>query len=318
MKAFISKLNGGSDNLYLTDVPIPAIGPREVLIETKAISINPVDAFLRKNEQVWPIFLRPAHDQNEFILGWDVSGIVTEVGSQVNEFKKGDNVFGLVNYKGQGKTYAEYVAAPAEQLALKPDLITHEEAAAACLAGLTAWQSLITYAKLKEGDKVVIHAAAGGVGHYAVQIAKAFKAAVVAVVSTDKTAFARELGADEVIDYTRENFEEMISDADIAIDPIRGDHLYKSVKLLKEGGRLISLQNHFNEEPLASIVKEKQLLTHRLDVTSNGKDLKALAELLGAGKVRTHIAGRYNFSNLRKAHHQIETGKTAGKIVVIT
>ncbi len=151
MKAYTLKENGSIDNLKLTEVEKPKINADEVLIKTKAISINPVDAFVRKNESSLKGILKPDKDDDTFILGWDVSGIIEEVGSDVKEFKNGDEVFGMINFPGNGKAYAEYVAAPANQITLKPKNISFEDAAAATLAALTAWQGLVTNAKIKKG-----------------------------------------------------------------------------------------------------------------------------------------------------------------------
>ena len=152
MKAITIKENGGIEKLKLSEIDKPKINDDEVLIKVKAISINPVDAFVRQSKASLQGILKPGKDEDTFILGWDISGIVEEVGNNVSEFKKGDEVFGMINFPGNGKAYAEYVAAPANQIALKPKSVSHEEAAAATLAALTAWQGLVTYAKIKNGD----------------------------------------------------------------------------------------------------------------------------------------------------------------------
>ncbi len=229
MKAITLKENGGVENLILSEIETPSIRNDEVLVSVKAISINPVDASARQNKQTVQAILKPKNAEEVIILGWDISGIVVEAGADVKEFKKGDDVFGMVNFIGQGKAYAEFVAAPANQLAIKPENISYEEAAAATLAALTAWQALVNICKIKNGDKVLIHAAAGGVGHYAVQIAKSFGAYVVGTASTNNRNFVLHLGADEFIDYTSENFEDKIKDADIVIDSISRERSFASI-----------------------------------------------------------------------------------------
>jgi NADPH:quinone reductase-like Zn-dependent oxidoreductase len=316
MKAITLKKNGGIENLQLTSIEQPEAREGEVLVKVKAIAINPVDTFVRQNEQGLKGMLQPAPGQDTFILGWDISGIVEATGPGVSNFKKGDAVFGMVNFPGQGKAYAEYVAAPAAHLALKPDNITFEEAAAATLAALTAWQSLVTYAKIKQGDKVLIHGAAGGVGHYAVQIAKHFGAYVIGTASAGHKDFVLGLGADQFIDYKTEKFEEKVQDADIVLDPIYGEeHLLRSIQAAKKGGRIIALLASF-EGKAAEKAKEKDLYTHRLTVASNGADEAQLAALLQQGELRSHTAGQYRFEELPKAHEQMEHGKKGGKIVV--
>jgi NADPH:quinone reductase-like Zn-dependent oxidoreductase len=308
MKAIVLKKNGGIENFQYTETDKPAIQTGEVLVKVKAIAINPVDTFVRAQEMGLNIFLQPEPGQDTFILGWDIAGDVEEAGPGVTGFKKGDAVFGMVNFRGQGKAYAEYVAAPAAHLALKPDNITYEEAAAATLAALTAWQALVTYAKIKQGDKVLIHAAAGGVGHYAVQIAKHFGAYVTGTASATHKDFVLGLGADEFIDYKHEKFEDKMQNADIVIDPIYGEeHVLRSLQAVKKGGRLITLLTAF-EGKLAEKAKEKDVYTHLLSVTSNGADEAELAKLLKAGKVKSRIAGSYSFEDLPKAHQQQESG----------
>jgi NADPH:quinone reductase-like Zn-dependent oxidoreductase len=317
MKAYTLRENGGIEKLTLSEVDIPKIHAGEVLVKVKAISINPVDAIVRQNTSSLQGILKPGKDEDAFILGWDISGIVEEAGNNVNEFKKGDEVFGMINFPGQGRAYAEYVAAPADQLAVKPKNISFEDAAAATLAALTAWQGLVTYAKIKEGDKVLIHAAGGGVGHYAVQIAKSLGAYVISTGSSSKKDFVLKLGADEFIDYTSEKFEERVKDADIVFDSIlSSEHLLRSIESAKNGGTVISIKSSFEGEP-AEKAKAKGVVTHRMLVNSSGMDMQHIAQLLKEGKIRSHVSQAFKFDNLPKAHLQIETGKTPGKIVVV-
>ena len=315
MKAITLEGTGGIERLKMAEIAKPVIKPNEVLIKVKAISINPVDSFVRKNEQALLAYLKLPKLEDIIVLGWDISGVVEEVGAEVNEFKQGDAVFGMVNFKGAGKAYAEYVAAPADQLALKPANISHEEAAAATLAALTAWQGLVTYADLKKGEKILIHAAAGGVGHYAVQLAKHLGAHVIGTASAKNKDFVLGLGADEFIDYTSERFEERVVDADVVFDPIPGEHVARSLQSLKQGGRIISLLTFF-EGALADKVQDKRAQAYRISVVSNGDDMKALASLLQSGDLKSHVSEVFAFEDLPKAHQQVETGRTRGKIVV--
>lgn len=315
MKAIVLKENGSVENFTLAEIAKPEIKPDEVLVHVKAISINPVDAFVRQSEQALQGILNPGKDES-LILGWDISGTVTETGSNVSEFKEGDDVFGMVNFPGNGKAYAEYLAAPADQLAKKPQNISFEEAAAATLAALTAWQALVTYAKIKEGDNVLIHAAAGGVGHYAVQMAKYFGASVVGTASFRNRDFVLGLGADEFVDYTSGKFEDEVKDADIVLDSVSTDNLLRSMDAVKEGGRVLSIKGTFNDE-ITSKAEEKGVYTHRMMVQSNGADMKQIATLLGERKIHSHVSQKFEFKDLPKAHQQIETRKTRGKIVVV-
>ncbi|PSL30378.1 NADP-dependent oxidoreductase [Dyadobacter jiangsuensis] len=315
MKAITLANNGGTENLIINDIPTPSIKENEVLVRVKAIGINPVDAFVRTHAFALDMFVQPQPGE-PVIIGWDISGVVEAVGREVSQWKAGDEVFGMVNFRGRGKAYAEYVAAPADQLALKPDNISHEEAAAATLAALTAWQSLVTYGKVKPGEKVLIHGAGGGVGHYAVQIAKHFGAYVIGTGSGAKKDFILGLGADEFIDHTAARFEDLVHDADIVIDSLFGDHIFRSLEAVKEGGRLIALLVPFTDEKLIQKVQEKNIYAHTLNVTSNGEDMRQLAALLKSGEIRSYVSITYPFEDIAKAHDEIETGKSLGKIVL--
>lgn len=312
MKAIILK----DEKLQLADIQQPQIKDNEVLVQVKAIGINPVDHFVAVNAESRERIMGVAAGE-EVIVGWDISGVVTQVGKDVADFKAGDAVFGMVNFPGHGKAYAEYVAAPATHLALKPDNISHEEAAAATLAALTAWQALITQAKVKKGEKVLIHVAAGGVGHYAVQLAKHSGAHVIGTASAANRDFVLGLGADEFIDYQTEKFEEKVRDADVVLDAVYGEeHLLRSLEAVKPGGRLISLLTFFDTAPVTEKVKQKQVFAYRLLVASSGDDMKSLAALLENGSIRSYVTGTYSFEHLPEAHEQIAGRRTRGKIVI--
>ena len=316
MKAIVLKSAGGVENLVLKVLEVPTPGSDEVLVQVKAIGINPVDAFVRGNEEVLNHYLKLQPGESPVIIGWDISGVVTQTGASVSKFEEGDEVFGMVRFPGHGKAYAEYVAAPVDHLALKPKNISHEEAAAATLAALTAWQALVTYGKVQKNDKVLIDAAGGGVGHYAIQIAKHFGAYVIGIASEAKKELVLGLGADEHLDYKRVKFEEQVKDADLVLDSHRdADHLSRSIDAAKNGGRIISLLAPF-EGKLAEKAKAKELYTKRMGVVSKGEDMEALAGLLQSGALQSHISATFPFEEMGKAHEQVSSGKTAGKIVV--
>lgn len=315
MKAIVLQQTGGVENLILKDIPVPTIKDNEVLVRNKAIGINPVDDYVRANEGALQGILKPTPGE-DIILGWDISGEVVAVGKDVTGFHTGDEVFGMVNFSGHGKAYAEYVAAPASHLAGKPANTSHEQAAAATLAALTAWQALVTYGHIKKGDKVLIHAAAGGVGHYAVQIAKHFGAYVIGTSSAAKKDAVLGFGADEHIDYNAQVFETIVTDADIVLDSIGiPGHLQRSLATTKKGGRLISILAFFDEE-LKQQAAEKDVFIHRLGVISNGDDAKSIAALLAQGALHSDVSHIFNFEEIGRAHEQISSGKTQGKVVV--
>lgn len=312
MKAIILKEAGAAENLQITDVPMPAVESNEVLIQIKSFSINPVDYKTRIGKS---LYTQLKSENPYIILGWDVSGIITAIGSAVTQFKVGDEVFGMINFPGHGKAYAEYVAAPATHLASKPSSISHEEAAAATLAALTAWQALVTNAKVKKGQKVVIQAASGGVGHYAVQIAKYLGAYVIGTSSAANKDFVLGLGADEHIDYKKHRVDEVVRDADFVLDPIGDKNIDPSLNAAKKGGTVIMLPSFFKDE-IVEKAKAKGVNGYYFSVRSNGDDMKQLAELLSERIIHSHISTVFPMERIVEAHLQIESGKTKGKIVV--
>lgn len=309
MKAIILKEFGSAEQLQVHELQIPIIKEQEVLVQVRAISINPVDIKTRDGKGV----AGKIKGENPIILGWDISGIVTK--SKSEQFNAGDEVFGMVNFPGHGKAYAQYVAAPANQLALKPNNISHIDAAAATLTALTAWQALVTNAKIKAGDRVLIHAAAGGVGNYAVQIAKHLGAYVIGTSSAAKRDFVLSLGADEHIDYTAGPFEKVTGDLDFVLDTIGGENIDRSLKIIKRGGCLISIPSGLNET-VTEKAKTLDINGYFILVQSNGNDMKQIARLLGNGGIKSHVSQTFDFERMADAHRAIETGKTQGKIVV--
>lgn len=311
MKAIVLKAFVSVDNFSVEEIPTPTIQDNEVLVAVKAASINPVDMKTRSGKAL----AGRLKEENPVILGWDISGVVDKVGADVKDFKVGDEVFGMVNFPGHGKAYAEYVAAPAAHLALKPANISHEEAAAATLAALTAWQAFNTHIKIQPGNRVLIHAAAGGVGHFAVQIAKYFGAYVIGTASAANTDFVLSLGADEHFDYKAQPFEEALSDIDIVLDGVGGDNIERSFKVLRKGGTVITLPSNTSE---GIVEKAKALGVNGFHfmVKSNGEDMKHVADLLEKGNIKAHVSAVYSFEEIGLAHQQIETGSTKGKIVI--
>jgi NADPH:quinone reductase-like Zn-dependent oxidoreductase len=311
MNAIVVIEFGGVENLLITSLEKPVVKAGEVLIQVKAISINPVDVKSRAGKGL----SGRLKEFKPLILGWDVSGTVTEVADDVTAFKKGDNVFGMVNFPGHGQAYAEYVAAPATHVALKPANITHEEAAAATLAALTAWQALVHNAKIKAGDRVLIHAAAGGVGHYAVQIAKHLGAYVIGTSSGNNKNFVLSLGADEHVDYKTQAYEKELHNIDFVLDAIGGDTIDKSLDVIKPGGTLISIPSGLNEAVVEK-AKMRGINGYFILVKSDGDDMNAIAAWLGKGILKSHVDKVFPFEKIGDAHLAVETGRTKGKVVV--
>lgn len=311
MKAIILTEAGSPDNLKLQNLDTPQPKEDEVLINIKVISINPVDIKTRKGGAL----LAGLQQDPPVILGWDVAGDVTAVGSGVTKFKKGDKVFGMINFPGRGKAYAEYATAPEAHLAHIPDNSNYEEAAATTLASLTAWQVLVHQAEIQAGQRVLVHAAAGGVGHFAVQMAKHFDAYVIGTASAANADFLKTLGVDQTIDYTSQDFSQSVKDVDIVLDPIGGETTLKSLQVLTTGGKLFSIVGGVKEDVL-SLSKEKEATVKNYLVHSSGEDMEQLAVLLKDGRLKPTISERYALEQIPEAHRQIETGKTRGKIVV--
>jgi NADPH:quinone reductase-like Zn-dependent oxidoreductase len=313
MKAIVIKNAGGVENLVEAQIEIPTVSKGEVLIKVKAISINPVDYKARESEGMLNAVLGP---EKPWILGWDISGSVEALGENVTGYKVGDSVFGMINFPGHGKGYAEYVAAPITHIAKKPENVTDEEAAAATLAALTAWQAIVTNAKIKKGDRVLIHGAAGGVGHYAVQFAKHLEAYVIGTASAKNREFVLGLGADEFIDYQTQSFENEVSDLDFVFD-LFGDAIFdKSVQTVKKGGQIIALLDNLTEEQVA-YSKSLGITSYRIIVHSNGEDMEQIATLLENRIVKSHVSQTFSFDAMREAHLHVATGRTRGKVVVV-
>lgn len=312
MKAIVLEKTGGVENLQLKEIDKPSIKSDEVLVEVKAIGVNPVDFKVRQIEDLLTAIYgaqRPA------ILGWDIAGVVTEVGADVTDFVVGDEVFGMVNFVGMGNAYAEYVAAPANHLAKKPTNVSFEAAAATTLAALTALQVLES--RVNKGDRVLIHAGSGGVGHFAIQIAKALGAHVITTSSGRNKDFVMALGADEHIDYRTQKFEEELSDLDFVFDMFNGDILLNSIKVVKDGGAIISLPTPEFAPEVTDAAKAKNVDVAFLMVQSSAKDMNTLKGMLESGDIKPHISKTFAFDEMAKAHEQLESGRTVGKVVVL-
>ena len=317
MKAIILNGVGGSDNLEMAELPVPPIKADEVLVKVKAISINPVDAAARNNADLLNFVYQINGDERYIVLGWDISGIIIETGAAVTRFKAGDAVFGMVKFVGQANGYAEYVAAPEADLALKPQNVSFNEASGATLAALTAWQSIVTHGKVKKGDKVVITGASGGVGHYAIQIAKHFGGYVIAVASAANKDFVLSLGADEFIDYRTQAFEEVIQDADMVHDAVWSDdgrHVERSLRAIKPGGKLLSLIVDLDED-MQRKLQEKNVTGARVFLRADQDDLQSIAGLMAAGKLKTHVSKLFTLAQMPQAHALIQTKNAVGKII---
>ena len=315
MQAYLLHKAGGIDNLILSEIDKPTPKANEVLIAVKAISINPVDVKIREMPDLLDLVYGT---DRPLILGWDIAGIITEigteVGSEVSDFQTGDKVFGLVNFPGHGNAYAEYVAAPAEHLVKIPKHTSFAEAAAATLAALTALQVLEP--RIKAGDKVLIHAGSGGVGHFAVQIAKDIGAYVISTSSAENRDFVLSLGADEHIDYKNQDFEALVSDLDFVLDAIGGEVLEKSLRVTKDGKSIISLPSPEFSDKAKAYAKQHNIDVAFFNVTSNGENMHTLKAMIENGTLKPHVFKTFAFADLPDAHRQVESNRTVGKVIV--
>ena len=306
MRAIIQNSVGGPDVLVIANRPDPSPKAGEVLVRVKAAGINPVDGAVRAGH--FPLLGEPP-----FILGWDISGTIEALGPDVTSLKIGDAVFGMPRFPRQAAAYAELAVAPADEIAPKPEGIDHVQAAALPLAGLTAWQGLIRHGGLKQGQRVLIHAAAGGVGHLAVQIAKARGAYVIATASPEKLDFVRSLGADEVIDYTAADFTSKVSDIDLVLDPIGGDHAQRSLKVLRDGGVLVSLLDV--SDATKADAGARNIRVERMSVVPDRAGLAELGELIDAKELAVHVAKALPLEEAGAAHAFLAT-RPIGKVVL--
>jgi NADPH:quinone reductase-like Zn-dependent oxidoreductase len=307
MRAIVQEKVGGPEALQLVERPSPEPGTGLVLVRVKAAGINPVDLAVRSG--AYPLLGEPP-----FTVGWDISGTIEVVGQAANGFAVGDEVFGMPLFPGQAAAYAEEVAAPANELAPKPRSLDHAKAGALPLAGLTAWQGLVRAAGLSAGQRVLIHGAGGGVGHLAVQIAKALGATVLATASADKAEFVRSLGADDVIDYRKSDFVERARDVDVALETIGGDHATDTVKAIREGGVLVSLLN-VPEAAIAAAAK-RGIRIERILVRPDRAGLIELGRLADAGKLKVHLAKIFPLDQAAAAH-AFQATKPLGKVVLM-
>jgi NADPH:quinone reductase-like Zn-dependent oxidoreductase len=315
MEAYILEKNGGLENLKKTTLATPTVKAGEVLIQTKAIGINPIDIQVRSSKDILGMITGGIIPE-QAILGWDVAGIVEHVGEEVTAFKQGDEVYGLVNMPGLGSTYATQVVAQADQLTLKPENLSFTSAGATPMSAMTAWQAVITLANIQKGEKVLIHAASGGVGHFAVQFAKERGAYVIGTASGKNEDFVRSLGVDEFLDYSESPFETKVSNVDVVIDTINAvEHVLRSISVIKRGGRLVYLQPHF-AEALSAKLEGNGVSGLGVFVNSSAKVLTEISSLIKAGKVTPRITQIFEFDQLPLAQAAVESGRAMGKVAV--
>jgi NADPH:quinone reductase-like Zn-dependent oxidoreductase len=313
MRAVVQHAFGGPDVLRVREVPRPAPLPTEVLVRVHAAGVNPVDWKTRSGGAMAGVLGEPP-----FTLGWDVSGVVEETGFGVTTLKPGDEVYGMPWFPRAAGGYAEYVTAPARQFARKPASIGHEQAAAVPLAALTAWQALVDTADVRPGRRVLIHAAAGGVGHFAVQFAKHLGAHVTGTASRPRHDWLTALGADELIDYTAVRFEEHTKDIDVVIDLVGDAHdntSTRSLDVLRPGGLIVAIPAGVSPE-LHQAARSRGLRTSPFLVEPDGPALTRIAHLIDAGEAGVEVEEVFPLEQVAQAHTRGQSDRTRGKLVL--
>lgn len=306
MKAVRIHAFGGRDVLQIEDVATPEPQPDEVLIRVHAASVNPVDYKIREGK--YP----PVKAQHlPKILGRDIAGVIERCGSAVTDWKEGDAVYAMLD-GGAGGGYAEYVCIKGDLCAPKPAHLNFAEAAAVPLAALTAWQGEFDHGQLTDGQHELIHGGAGGVGHFAIQFAKARGARVATTVSREDFEFARAQGADEVIDYRSQNFERELHDIDLVFDLIGGETQERSWAVLKDGGALISTLKRPSEDK----ARARQIHAENYVAQPNAAELAEIGRLIDAGRVHPHLHAVFPLEEVAEAQRTLEEGHVRGKVVL--
>ena len=306
MRVITQQEIGGPEVLTIVDAPAPRPLPTEVLVRVEAIGLNPLEARLRASE--FPLIGKPP-----FVLGWDISGVVEQ--AQTWRFRPGDEVFGMPLFPRAAGAYAELVAAPALHLTRKPASLSHVEAAALPVVGLTAWQGLVDLGGVRAGDRVLVHGGGGGVGHVAIQIAKSLGAHVIATASGSKREFVEGLGADEVIDYRTVDFTEAVRDIDVVLDTLGGDTVERSLAVLRPGGHLVTAVAEEDSE-LAEKFEAAGMRFSGIAVDPDPVALQRLVELVEQGRLRVHVQETFPFERVADAHRLLDGGHLQGKLVL--
>jgi len=302
---------GGPEVLEMAEAAVPEPLPSEVRVRVTAAGVNPIDWKTRSGGGFAPVIGPPP-----FTVGWELAGVVDAVGRGVYRFAVGDEVFGMPLVPRQAAAYAEYVTAPSRHFARRPAALSAVEAGGLALAGLTAWQSLVDLAELRAGQRVLIHAAAGGVGHLAVQIAKARGAHVIGTASAGKHDLLRSLGADELVDYREQRFEEVLEPVDLVYDLVGGEVAQRSLDVLRPDGLLVCVPSVAAAQATAAAA-ERGMRAAGMIVEPDADGLEALAALVLDGKLRVLVAQTFPLEQAAEAHRVGEQGRTTGKLVLI-
>lgn len=312
MKAVRIHAFGDVDVLNYEDAQRPEPQAGEVLVRVRAAGVSPMDCICR----TFPVpGITAGH--LPYILGWDMAGSVVALGEGVTQFAVGDEVYGMPRFPGEARAYSEYITSPVADLALKPQSLTHQEAAGVPMAGLVAWQALFDTAHLQAGQTVFISGGAGGVGHLAIQLAKWRGARVMTTTSPRNVEFVRDLGADVIIDYTQQALTEVVKEVDVVLDTIGGDVLRDSFRGVKRGGSIVSLPAHKGVKALGEqLAPQSGVAFALIAVHPSGEQMAELANLANAGQLKPHLDAVFPLKEVAQAHKLSEGGHVRGKVVL--
>lgn len=312
MEAAILPRFGDAGAFKIADIPIPRPAAGQLLVKIKAAGLNPVDYKTRTGKGQAAQFTLPA------ILGWDIAGQIADAGQGAHKFKPGDRIFGMSNFPKPANAYAQFAVVKEDEFALVPDNVSDEMAGATPLAALTAWEALYDHAKLKAGMRVLIHAAAGGVGHIAVQLARITETYVIGTASAQNHAWIKELGANECIDYHEQRFEEAVDPVDAVIDMMGGETSLRSLDIIKPGGTLVCLPSMYKDDPaVLEKAKEKNIQVVWMFVRPSGERMEQIASLMASEKLIVKVAAVFPLKDVAKAHQLLETHHVQGKVVLV-
>jgi NADPH:quinone reductase-like Zn-dependent oxidoreductase len=306
MKAIVVHEYGGPEVLKYEDAPRPEPKDNEILVRVIAAGVNPVDGMIRAG-----MFAKYSKNAFPLVPGYDVAGTVEKTGGKIDQYKAGDAVYAYIGLK-QGGGYAEYAVAAEKEVSPKPQSLTFEEAAAIPLAAETAWQALFDVAKLSAGQTILIHGGSGGVGTFAIQIAKARGAKVIATASTPNQDLLKQLGADVAIDYTKTEFEDIAKDVDVVMDTVGKDTLARSYGVVKKGGFIVSLV----ARPDPAELEKHGIYGAPMSVEPNSTELAEITKLIEAKKVKVIVSQTFALADAAKAQEHVATGHTRGKVVL--
>ena len=309
MRAVIMREYGPPEVMAVEELAKPEPIPTEVQVRVEVAGVNPVDFKTRAGAGTAKVLGEPP-----VCLGWDVSGVISAIAPGVTRFKVGEEVFGMPWFPRQAGAYAEYVTAPSRHFATKPAVLSDEEAGGLPLAGLSAWQIIVDTIQLQDGDDILIHGAAGGVGHLAVQIAKARGANVIGTARAEQASFLASIGADQVIDYRTERFEDLVSDLDAVVD-FSGKNGARSLSVLRPGGMLVSVAGGVAKEIVDLASRSERRVTGFL-VEPDPVGLAGISHLVEAGSLQVHVDRIFDIADAAEAHRVAEAGHSGGKIVL--